>query len=76
MKHKSPAKAAWPAILMIGRSGSATASAASGYELWGITAILLGRTSLSGGQGSVFRTALGVLIIGVLNNGMVLLSVP
>jgi ribose transport system permease protein len=41
-----------------------------------ITAILLGGTSLSGGQGSVFRTALGLLIIGVLNNGMVLLSVP
>ena len=33
-------------------------------------------TSLAGGEGSVARTALGVLIIGVLNNGMVLLSVP
>ena len=68
--------AALAGILMIGQSGSATPSAASGYELWVITAILLGGTSLSGGQGSVIRTALGVLIIGVLNNGMVLLSVP
>ncbi|HEY4443969.1 MAG TPA: ABC transporter permease [Steroidobacteraceae bacterium] len=68
--------AALAGILMIGQAGSATPSAASGYELWVITAILLGGTSLSGGQGSVVRTALGVLIIGVLNNGMVLLSVP
>lgn len=72
----SGVSAALAGILMIGQSGSATPSAASGYELWVITAILLGGTSLSGGQGSVFRTALGVLIIGVLNNGMVLLSVP
>jgi ribose/xylose/arabinose/galactoside ABC-type transport system permease subunit len=68
--------AALAGILMIGQAGSATPSAATGYELWVITAILLGGTSLSGGQGSVVRTALGVLIIGVLNNGMVLLSVP
>jgi ribose transport system permease protein len=68
--------AALAGILMIGQAGSATPSAASGYELWVITAVLLGGTSLAGGQGSVVRTALGVLIIGVLNNGMVLLSVP
>jgi ribose transport system permease protein/L-arabinose transport system permease protein len=41
-----------------------------------ITAVLLGGTSLHGGEGSVVRTLLGVLIIGVLNNGMVLTSVP
>jgi ribose/xylose/arabinose/galactoside ABC-type transport system permease subunit len=83
MKHKGPAKAAWPAVPSHGGVAQLTAfgatpppSAASGYELWVITAILLGGTSLSGGQGSVFRTALGLLIIGVLNNGMVLLSVP
>jgi ribose/xylose/arabinose/galactoside ABC-type transport system permease subunit len=72
----SGVSAALAGILMIGQAGSATPSAAAGYELWVITAILLGGTSLSGGQGSVVRTALGVLIIGVLNNGMVLLSVP
>jgi ribose/xylose/arabinose/galactoside ABC-type transport system permease subunit len=38
--------------------------------------VLLGGTSLAGGEGSVARTALGVLIIGVVNNGMVLLAVP
>jgi ribose/xylose/arabinose/galactoside ABC-type transport system permease subunit len=72
----SGVSAALAGILMIGQAGSATPSAATGYELWVITAILLGGTSLAGGQGSVVRTALGVLIIGVLNNGMVLLSVP
>ncbi len=64
------------ALLLIGQSGAATPSAAIGYELLVITAILLGGTSLAGGRGSVLRTALGVMIIGVLNNGMVLMSVP
>jgi ribose/xylose/arabinose/galactoside ABC-type transport system permease subunit len=72
----SGTSAALAGILMIGQAGTATPSAAIGYELWVITAILLGGTSLAGGEGSVARTALGVLIIGVLNNGMVLLSVP
>jgi ribose/xylose/arabinose/galactoside ABC-type transport system permease subunit len=63
-------------LLLIGQSGAATPSAAIGYELLVITAILLGGTSLAGGRGSVLRTALGVMIIGVLNNGMVLMSVP
>jgi ribose/xylose/arabinose/galactoside ABC-type transport system permease subunit len=64
------------ALLLVGQSGAATPSAAIGYELLVITAILLGGTSLAGGRGSVLRTALGVMIIGVLNNGMVLMSVP
>ncbi|HEY1940852.1 MAG TPA: ABC transporter permease [Roseiarcus sp.] len=72
----SGVSAALAGILLIGQAGSASPSSASGYELWVITAVLLGGTSLSGGEGSVMKTALGVLIIGVVNNGMVLLSVP
>jgi ribose/xylose/arabinose/galactoside ABC-type transport system permease subunit len=63
-------------ILLIGQSGAAVPSGATGYELQVITAVLLGGTSLAGGEGSVLRTALGVLVIGILNNGMVLLNVP
>jgi ribose/xylose/arabinose/galactoside ABC-type transport system permease subunit len=68
--------AALAGILLIGQSGAAVPSGATGYELQVITAVLLGGTSLAGGEGSVWRTALGVLVIGILNNGMVLLNVP
>jgi ribose/xylose/arabinose/galactoside ABC-type transport system permease subunit len=63
-------------VLLIGQSGTAIPGSGMGYELMVITAVLLGGTSLHGGEGSVLRTLLGVLIIGVLNNGMVLTSVP
>jgi ribose transport system permease protein len=46
-----------------------------GYELYAIAAVVIGGTSLSGGRGSIFGTVLGCLIIGVLNNGLVLLNV-
>ena len=68
--------AALGGILLIGQSGAAVPSGATGYELQVVTAVLLGGTSLAGGEGSVMRTALGVLVIGILNNGMVLLNVP
>lgn len=62
-------------ILLAGQSGTAVPGAAPGYELLVVTAVLLGGTSLHGGEGRVSGTLLGVLIIGVLNNGMTLLSV-
>jgi len=37
--------------------------------------VVIGGTSLSGGRGSILGTVLGCLIIGVLNNGLVLLAV-
>jgi ribose transport system permease protein len=40
-----------------------------------IAAVVIGGTSLSGGTGSVMGTIIGVLIIGVLRNGLNLLSV-
>jgi ribose/xylose/arabinose/galactoside ABC-type transport system permease subunit len=40
-----------------------------------IAAVILGGTRLSGGEGTVSGTVLGVLILGVLNNGLVLLDV-
>ena len=72
----SGVSAALAGVLLIGQSGAAVPSGATGYELQVITAVLLGGTSLAGGEGSVLRTALGVLVIGILNNGMVLLNVP
>lgn len=46
-----------------------------GTELDVIAAVVLGGTQLSGGAGSVARTLLGVLFLGILNNGMNILNV-
>jgi ribose transport system permease protein len=46
-----------------------------GMELSVITAIVLGGASLSGGRGSILGTAVGLLIIGILNNGLTLTGV-
>lgn len=40
-----------------------------------VTAIVLGGASLSGGRGTIWGTLVGLLIIGVLNNGLTLLNV-
>jgi ribose/xylose/arabinose/galactoside ABC-type transport system permease subunit len=47
-----------------------------GTELDVIAAVVLGGTSIMGGNGSVTRTLLGVFFLGVLNNGMNILNVP
>lgn len=52
------------------------AAGSQGLELEAITAALLGGCALSGGKGTVVGAVLGVLIIGVLANGMILLNVP
>ena len=40
-----------------------------------ITAVIVGGTSMTGGVGRISGTIIGVLIIGVLNNGLVLMGV-
>jgi L-arabinose transport system permease protein len=52
------------------------AAGSQGLELEAITAALLGGCALSGGKGTIVGAVLGVLIIGVLANGMILLNVP
>jgi ribose/xylose/arabinose/galactoside ABC-type transport system permease subunit len=47
-----------------------------GTELDVIASVVLGGTSLMGGTGSIGRTLLGVLFLGVINNGMNILNVP
>jgi erythritol transport system permease protein len=44
------------------------------YELNAIAVVVLGGTSLNGGRGSIFGTIVGAFVIGVLNNGMVLIG--
>lgn len=62
-------------LILTSQLSAASPTAATGLELSVITAIVLGGTSLTGGRGSVLGTFIGLLIIGVLNNGLILLNV-
>ena len=62
-------------FLLSARLGSAEAVAGSGFELAVIAAVVIGGTSLFGGVGGIGGTVVGVLLIGVLTNGLVLLNV-
>ena len=63
------------AIIYTARLGQAKADAGMGYELFAITAVVLGGTSIFGGVGSVHGTLLGVAAIAVLKNGLACLPV-
>lgn len=62
-------------IVLAARLDSVQPSSGLGYELDTIAAVVIGGASLSGGVGSIGGTAIGVLIIGVLRNGLNLLGV-
>ncbi len=55
--------------------GVDVASAGSGYEMNAIAAVVVGGTSMAGGRGSIIGTVFGVLIIGIMNNLLVLVGV-
>lgn len=62
-------------LLVTSKLNSAQPNAGMSYELDSIAAVVIGGTSLNGGRGTIIGTVLGCLIIGVLNNGLVLLGV-
>jgi rhamnose transport system permease protein len=68
--------AALASVVYTARLGQAKADAGTGYELYAITAVVLGGTSIFGGRGSVHGTLLGVAAIAVLNNGLVHARLP
>jgi len=67
--------AALASVLLTARLNSAQPIAGMMYELDAIAAVVIGGTSLTGGQGGVLGTLIGVLIMGVLRNGLNLLEV-
>lgn len=64
------------AILLASRGGSAQPTVGESYEFDVITAVILGGASLAGGSGNVYKTFIGVLILGILKNGFVMLGLP
>lgn len=67
--------AAVAGFMLTGRQGSANALMGGGMELQSIAAVVIGGTNLFGGEGSVSGTVIGVLIIGVLSNGLSILGI-
>ena len=64
------------AIILTSRLDSALPTLAEGQEMNAIAAVVIGGTSMKGGEGSLLGTVIGVLIIGVIANGLNLLTVP
>ena len=72
----SGAAAGLAGIITIARIDSAPSSSLGvGFELSALTAVLLGGVSFAGGRGTVFGIVLGVLFLGVLQNGLAIMNV-
>jgi ribose transport system permease protein len=67
--------AALTGLLYLARSGVGDPVTGEGAELQAITAVVLGGTSLFGGQGGLIGTLGGVLLLGLTNNVLVILNV-
>ncbi len=63
-------------VLIASRLNSAQPALGAGYELDAIAAVVIGGTSLSGGEGTILGTIIGAFVISVLTNGLRILSVP
>jgi ribose transport system permease protein len=72
----SGALAALAGLVFVARTGNAQPSAALGIELDVITAVILGGTSLTGGRGRLSGTFIALILLGVVNNGLILTGVP
>ncbi len=63
-------------VLIAARLNSAQPALGAGYELDAIAAVVIGGTSLSGGEGTILGTIIGAFVISTLTNGLRILSVP
>lgn len=66
---------AFAGVVLASRMGAAQNSIGSGYAMDSIAAAVLGGTLLAGGEGKMSGTFLGVVIIGILGNGLIMLGI-
>jgi ribose transport system permease protein len=62
-------------MIMLSRINTGQPKIGSSFELEVITAVVLGGVSIFGGQGRLFGVFIGVLIMGVLSNGMIIMNI-
>ncbi|MFB0546546.1 MAG: ABC transporter permease, partial [Anaerolineae bacterium] len=62
-------------FVLAARLNSAEQRAGVGYELEVIASVVIGGTSLFGGEGSVLSTLVGAMLIGVIKNGLTVMNV-
>ncbi len=67
--------AGFAGVVLSARSHAARPDVGAGLELDVITAVILGGAALSGGRGTIAGALIGSLIIGIVNNGLVLVGV-
>jgi ribose/xylose/arabinose/galactoside ABC-type transport system permease subunit len=63
-------------IMMASRVASSVPDAGSGFEFEAITAVVMGGSSLKGGEGNIVGTMIGVAVMAILRNGLNLRGVP
>lgn len=68
--------AALSGIVYTARLNAASASAGTGFELDAIAAAIIGGTSTVGGEGTITGAMIGALVMGSINNGMLLMNIP
>lgn len=68
--------AAAAGVVLSSRVGGANPNAGKGLEFDAIAAIVIGGNSMFGGRGTIYRTAIGVLVIVIISNALNLLSIP
>ena len=63
-------------VTYVARFGYGASTAGVGYELQVISAVVIGGTSLAGGDGTVLGSMLGAAVMGLLTNGLTLMNIP
>ncbi len=66
--------AALAGIILVSRMNSGQPNSGTGFELDVVAGVILGGTSLAGGEGTLVGTLIGVLILRVINNGILILG--
>ena len=71
----SGALAGFAGVVLLSRINTGTATVGTSYEMEAITAVVLGGVSVSGGEGKLKGVVIGVLIMGILSNGLIIMGI-